>query len=558
MSKLDTFSFFFKKHPLVRTISLAMILAILSGISPLIRLVFQRPPEVTLISPAIGSPGDILTIAGKHFGEERGERSYVEIAGSRLTASSYVSWTDDQIFVELPSSVQNGLVYVVTGAGKSDAKIFTNKATVPTPIQVDPFTASPFIQIIQERNIPVGSIITIQGRNFGSSRNTSQVYFTRASEDFVNTRDNVVCLDSDFDYEFWDDTEIRVRVPDGATSGMIHVTTDKGQSNSVQLDISSRLGLKTYTGKRTYLITSMVDLTNIETEGESTITLRVPRPIITASQPSVELFSSKPTPFIADFNNTIVHQYLFTKAKDLVESVKHEFVVSSYAIQTSVREYAVSDFSETDRLLYITGTKADELIPSDNGELVSLVRRIVGSEENPYRRAKLIYSYLLENIELLQGMQQNTIAPLEALEEGQADAYNLNILFCAMLRASSIPAMPISGILIDKNGATQAHWWGEFYIEKFGWIPVDISLAAGLEYEPYHAPENLETYYFGNLDAQHIVFTRGLNELKQTGSNTSIVYRPKTYAFQTIWEESTVDVKQYTSFWNDPVVSGIY
>ena len=106
---------------------------------------------------------------------------------------------------------------------------------------------------------------------------------------------------------------------------------------------------------------------------------------------------------------------------------------------------------------------------------------------------------------------------------------------------------------------TRPHWWTEFYIEGFGWVPVDISLGMGLPYKSFRPVENNVEFYFGNLDGQHIAFSKGWNEIKQTISqNSKIVYRPKTYALQSIWEESSEGNVNYSSLWNDPIVLGLY
>ena len=53
--------------------------------------------------------------------------NYVEIAGSKLTASSYVSWTNACIKVELPANVQNGLIVVGIKGMRSNPALFANE-----------------------------------------------------------------------------------------------------------------------------------------------------------------------------------------------------------------------------------------------------------------------------------------------------------------------------------------------------------------------------------------------------------------------------------------------
>ena len=98
----------------------------------------------------------------------------------------------------------------------------------------------------------------------------------------------------------------------------------------------------------------------------------------------------------------------------------------------------------------------------------------------------------------------------------------------------------------------------EIYIEKFGWIPVDVSIAAGLQFSIQKHPDNLADFYFGNLDNQHIAFSRGWKEVNPSIVNNKTVYRPKTYGLQSIWEESTTGVVSYSSLWSNPLIVGFY
>ena len=140
----------------------------------------------------------------------------------------------------------------------------------------------------------------------------------------------------------------------------------------------------------------------------------------------------------------------------------------------------------------------------------------------------------------------------------QGDCYDFAIIYCALARAAGIPAIPISGILADSQKGSRTHWWCEIYFENFGWFPVDPSAGSGIEFDFFQKQEDPRAFYFGNMDSQHIAFSRGWNEIKPTIINNKTVYRPKAYALQSIWEESTAGTTGYSSFWSDPVVLGIY
>ena len=86
---------------------------------------------------------------------------------------------------------------------------------------------------------------------------------------------------------------------------------------------------------------------------------------------------------------------------------------------------------------------------------------------------------------------------------------------------------------------------------------MDVALGAGMEYGEWDDLKG-QDYYFGNLDSHRICFTRGLTEQKPFAPNSKIVYYPKSFALQTIWEEASEDVTEYSSFWSVPVVKGVY
>ena len=116
----------------------------------------------------------------------------------------------------------------------------------------------------------------------------------------------------------------------------------------------------------------------------------------------------------------------------------------------------------------------------------------------------LTYNYMLKEFEILQNVRKGNISPLDLLKTKRGDAYDFAVIFTALLRANGIAALPDSGILVESDLRTRPHWWSEFYVPGFGWIPVDIALAAGLDYHPWQKDIVPHQFYFGNLDGQHI------------------------------------------------------
>jgi hypothetical protein len=163
-----------------------------------------------------------------------------------------------------------------------------------------------------------------------------------------------------------------------------------------------------------------------------------------------------------------------------------------------------------------------------------------------------------------------------ALEKREADAFAAALLFTAMSRAANVPCVLIAGVLIDQGGQTTRHYWAEFWIDGFGWVPVDPALGAGAALfntdsiktgddigEESPDDINIETfdyrnYYFGNIDNQRIAFSRGDLTLAQMESRGRVVSHYQSYSLQNIWEEAAGGLESYTSLWGDITISGIY
>lgn len=546
----------------------AVLIVFVSCIVLIITMRMRRKPVIESLNPPIGAPGDLVVIKGKYFGSA-GNEGYVEFAGSKLTASSYISWTDTEIKVVLPANIGDGLVFVGTKTSRSEPSFFTNEREIPVAVRPKAQTVVPFIASISNAFPAVGDSIVIFGKNFGDTHDAADVYFTTERETPPNRSVlsyetgavgtmHIPASKSDLDYESWSDTEIRVRVPDGAASGSLYVETPAGRSAPQKLLIDSRAGSKTYGKQRTYIMQLAADINDVETKQPATIRFYFPRPVLTAAQPFAELTECEPEPAIVDYQNTIVHQLQATKGPSPAKRrFSQNFVVSVYEVKSAVQPKYIRPYDDMNKALYASATRADKFIPSDDRAVTNLAAAIVGKETNPYVKAKLIYTYMLDNYKLRDAASKPE-SPLNLIKSKRGDAYCFALLYTALLRAGGIPALTECGVLVDRNLHTRNHWWCEFYLHGVGWIPADPALGAGLSYEGWSETGDARNYYFGNLDPQHITFTRGINDLKPAAGNTKTVQHPRGYALQSVWEESSQDTVKYSSFWAAPAILGVY
>lgn len=569
MDSSGKFSYSFRRYPLLRWfIGIFVILIVLASV-----FVFNyrtKPvPLIHSIVPPVGSPGDLVVINGENFGNVR-DMSYVEIAGAKLTASSYISWTDTCIKIVLPANVQDGLVVVGTKEERSKPALFANEVDIPVPVPAVQQVTKPVITMLSADKVSVGELLVISGNNFGESKNQSKVLFTmdcnnRISEaDYKNmvmlTENMIPASEDDFDYVSWSNTEISVRVPDGASSGLVIVDTGREKSDPKELTIATDAGRKEFINKKIYLIQYTADLADIFSDDVSTITLRCPIPFTCAAQPEVQITETVPEPILMNYQNNLIHQITKNRNNTPKTVFRQNFVLPVFEVRTKVNTAKIGNYKNTEKNLLSGALRADNLVPSSSPEVTELAAKIIGKEKNAYNKAKLIYNYLCDNFEVLSKVRNGDSDPLDLIREGRGDAYDFAVICTALLRAAEVPAYTDGGVLVNQDLQSQSHWWCEFYIDRLGWVPCDPALGAGFEYKRWTESESADDrdYYFGNMDSHHILFSRGWSQLKPFSADSKIVQQPRSFALQSIWEEANKDTVKYSSYWSVPVVKGVY
>jgi transglutaminase-like putative cysteine protease len=517
-----------------------------------------KAPVITALNPRIGVMGGMLTIEGEHFGREQGG-SYVTIAGTAPTASSYTDWQDTRITLRIPEFGDSGLVYVYSRGGKSNGALFSNQATIPRPVQGRDFGTGPRILSVEPPSGSVGALVTITGSGFGNSRETGGVLFSWDAEPSpaapaeIQTPGSVEVFAADFGYELWNEHEIQVRVPDGAISGNMFVRTPRGDSRPVYFEISDKPGTKTFRDKRSYTISHSVDIKVNDAGNPNTLYLWVPRPVRSASQGSIELLSRSGEPLMDDSRGTTLFQFSDIGAGTSI-TVSQSYKVEVYAQETTVRPQSVR---QEDSPIKSQFTAASALVPSADPRIKAQAAAIIGRERNPYIKAQRIYEWIIGEVKIQRTPLEG--GAVEALQNARADPYQAALLYCALARAAEIPCLPAAGILIDRGLSAEKHFWAEFWIDGFGWIPVDPVLGAGAAPVSFNLREDRASWYFGSLDSQRIIFARGETPLShQMDPRGRSTLRSRDYAFQQIREEAVGGLESYSSLWGDVTITGMY
>jgi len=161
-------------------------------------------PEISSINPTSAKIGDEITINGLNFEDAQG-KSIVSFKGKN--AVDYISWSDTQIKVKVPSGAQTGNLSVTVNGIKSN--------------DVD-FQVIPFISMIYPNSAGITEYISIYGSGFGNSKTSSEFYIN-----------SIIATD----IQNWSDSTISVTVPKGAKSGKVFVIVDSVRSNEVNFSV---------------------------------------------------------------------------------------------------------------------------------------------------------------------------------------------------------------------------------------------------------------------------------------------------------------------------------
>ncbi len=533
--------------------SVIFIFVLLVGLAVYSSVFTVQKPHISKLSPSAAFPEDTLRIEGEGFGNER-ENGDVIIAGIRLTSSHYEKWSKNEIQIKVPHGVQSGRVYVITNNGKSNGILFTNRAHIPVILSGPVEPGHPYIESISPEKGAIGSQVTISGQNFGRRRGAGKVYFrflavdnTATGKDDTSEKNGYVeCSELDFDYEVWTDQELVVRVPDGAISGSVMVENDRGQSNALYFEVTTPVGSKRFEQKKGYQIQQDLEISNVKVaEDENGLEIWVPKLFDGYAQLNIEEIHD-PEPLWLNYKG--IMRYTLKPPEDWFEyTLSHTYWFDRYSIRTDIDIRDIPEY-ERDRKLYTYYTRSNMFVPSDDEKIASVAASRAGRSGNAYRRAYALFEYLIDRLEYDPSFRYKNLA--ECIENRKADTRDYGLLFTAMARSVGIPARPVAGFVVHGDKLTERHIWAEFYIPQFGWVPVDPALADGAGLFDIQVEEPA-AFYFGNLENQHISFSRHVVQLPKVNPHSNIHIISKPYSLQTIYEEYPPKLKGYRVRWED-------
>jgi transglutaminase-like putative cysteine protease len=153
-------------------------------------------------------------------------------------------------------------------------------------------------------------------------------------------------------------------------------------------------------------------------------------------------------------------------------SVKISYHVLSFTTHYLIDSSLVASYN-TSSHVYMKYMKAEKLIESDREEIILTAENIVDNETNPHERVLNIYDFIRNHMRYMP--QDEEMGALWALQNKIGDCSEYSYLFVALCRAAGIPARVQAGFAFHSFSETteDGHMWAEYYLEDYGWIPVD-------------------------------------------------------------------------------------
>jgi hypothetical protein len=207
-------------------------------------------------------------------------------------------------------------------------------------------------------------------------------------------------------------------------------------------------------------------------------------------------------------------------------TIEINYCLLSFNIHHLINSSLMTEYNETSDL-YKKYTQPEKLIQSNDPRIISEAQNITSGETNPHEKVFKIYNFVITHMHY--ATQQEERGALWALENGIGDCSEYSYLFVALCRAAGIPAKAKAGFAFHYSSETieDGHMWAEYYLENYGWIPVDATwqLFDTINYRHFSSIQSIPeltpyTNYFFNSTAGPEPYDEQTVKLKPCSPNT--------------------------------------
>jgi len=212
------------------------------------------------------------------------------------------------------------------------------------------------------------------------------------------------------------------------------------------------------------------------------------------------------------------------------------FDVTRTEQKVAVDAAAAKPLTDADRTANAKYLAANQNVKIDDG-IKKLSAQIVGTEKNPVKQGKLIYDWVLANIDYwVKDPANKKASPVGSseycLSSKTGNCTDFHSLYAALSRAAGLPTRFYYGSFfkqeLDGQDTDQSyHCWLEILAPGVGWIPIDVAIADIFVGDFALTKENetlvkrttaagytkadaaMVDYYYGNLEERRVLWSLG-------------------------------------------------
>lgn len=281
-------------------------------------------------------------------------------------------------------------------------------------------------------------------------------------------------------------------------------------------------GYGTYGAPVAYTGSTDLEIPRGELPANGTLKIWMPVPIEYGPQTNVTIISVEPARYVKSSTGTgadIGIVYLEIPLEEITDpfltiSARYRFVQHEQRFIVVPAKVLPYNTGSPEYRKYTGSSKNVAVTPEIKAKALS----IVGNETNPYLRAQKIYWNIVTTLPYSHAPHMwldatNTPESRYVLDTGIGDCASQSLYFAALCRSLGIPARATGGYQTI-TGPAGTHIWAEFYVEGYGWIPADVTVAEGGDTSYNATPADLQrykSYFFGSLDPYRFVIQKSLD-----------------------------------------------
>jgi len=280
-----------------------------------------------------------------------------------------------------------------------------------------------------------------------------------------------------------------------------------------------------YRNPVTFLGTHTLDIPKDKLPETGLLKLWFPLPVLTGAQRDVKIISITPEEYVkmpvqidSELGLAFMEIPLEKVKGDL--KCKIQFLFTRYEQNFIIDPNNAGEYDRESPLYKeYTSSRGNTMITP---EIKEKALEIAGSEKNPCKAAKKIYYYIVNNIKysLMPHLSLDATGIAESIyihNHGYGDCGTQAAYFAALCRSVGIPARTTGGYQMIL-GTESPHFWSEFYLPNYGWIPADTSIAQIAEEMSKTMPEITDNdikackdYFFASQDPYRFVIQKDID-----------------------------------------------